>query len=289
MMFVQTIFSGITNGSIYALIAVGLIIAYNATDVINFAHGSVVVFASMIMVTLVEKLEISIPLSFVISVAAAALLGACLERFIIRPAKDPTLLSFVIITLGAGIAMEGLIMAIWGKEFMSLSPFIRGKSITILGATIIPQVILIIGSTAVIVVFLELYYNKTISGKAMRACFINKVMAQLLGIRASRVSLFSFALSGAVGGVAGILITPITFASHNLCLWWVLKGFIAAVIGGMGNIFGAVLGGFLLGGLESFSAGYLSSAYSNIIVFLVLIIFLYLRPSGILASIEKGH
>ncbi|MGA2463753.1 MAG: branched-chain amino acid ABC transporter permease [Thermodesulfobacteriota bacterium] len=289
MMFVQTIFSGITNGSIYALIAVGLIIAFNATDVINFAHGSVIVFASMIMVTLVEKLGISIALSFIISVGAAALLGACLERLIIRPAKNPTLLSLIIITLGAGMAIEGLIMAIWGKEFMSLSPFIKGKSITVLGATIIPQVVLIIGSAAVIVVFLELYYKKTISGKAMTACFIDKVMARLLGIRASRVSLFSFALSAAVGGVAGILITPITFTSHNLCLWWVLKGFIASVIGGMGNIYGAVLGGFLLGELESFSAGYLSSAYSNILVFLVLIIALYLRPTGILGSIEKSH
>jgi branched-chain amino acid transport system permease protein len=287
--FLQIVFASITNGSVYVLLAVGINIIYNATGIINFAHGPFVMLGAMIAASLVSSAKIPLILASLISIGIVALIGALLEFYGIRMMRKPTRVNFIIATLGAGIMIEGVAMVIWGKEAFTLPPFLGEKSIHIMGAALHPQTIWILLVAAIVIGILLTYYKFTISGKAMLACSINKDMARLLGIRASTVSLLSFVIAGAIGAIAGILITPITLTAYYLGLWWVLKGFTAAVMGGLGNLLGAILGGFLLGFLESFSAGYLSSGSKEIIVFMVLIFVLYVRPSGILGEMEREH
>lgn len=287
--FLQIVFASITNGGVYVLLAVGINIIYNATEIINFAHGPFVMLGAMIAASLVSSAKIPLILASLISIGIVALIGALLEFYGIRMMRKPTRVNFIIATLGAGIMIEGVAMVIWGKEAFTLPPFLGEKSIHIMGAALHPQTIWILLVAAVVIGILLTYYKFTISGKAMLACSINKDMARLLGIRASTVSLLSFVIAGAIGAIAGILITPITLTAYYLGLWWVLKGFTAAVMGGLGNLLGAILGGFLLGFLESFSAGYLSSGSKEIIVFMVLIFVLYVRPSGILGEMEREH
>lgn len=287
--FIQILFASITNGGIYVLIAIGINIVYNATGIINFAHGPFVMLGAMIAASMVSSARAPLPLAFAVAVGIVALLSALLEFYGIRFMRRPNRVNLIIVTLGAGIVIEGVAMVIWGKEALTLPPFFGDKSIDVMGAALHPQTLWIVLAAAIVVGALMAYYKFTISGKAMLACSINKDMARLLGIKASMVSLLSFVIAGAIGATAGILITPITLTAYYLGLWWMLKGFTAAVMGGLGSMTGAILGGLLLGFLESFSSGYLLSGWKDVIVFMVLILVLYIRPSGILGEKERQY
>jgi branched-chain amino acid transport system permease protein len=287
--FLQILFASITNGSVYVLVAIGINIIYNATGVINFAHGPLVMLGAMIAASLVSSEGIPLFFAFIISVAITAAVGALLEFCGIRSMRKPSIANLVIMTLGAGIIIEGVAMVIWGKEAFSLPSFFGDESINIMGAALHPQAICILTVAIIIIAILTAYYKFTISGKAMLACSINRDMARLLGIKASRISILSFVIGGAIGAAAGILIAPITLTAYYQGLWWILKGFTASIMGGLGNIAGAIIGGFLLGFLESFSSGYISSGSKDIIVFIVLLLVLYVRPKGILGEIEREY
>lgn len=287
--FLQIVFASITNGSVYVLVAIGINVIYNATEVVNFAHGPFVMLGAMIAASLVASKGIPLPFAFVISVAIVAAAGALLEFFGIRSMKKPSVANFVIMTLGAGIIIEGVAMVLWGKEAFSLPSFFGEEPVKIMGAALHPQAIWILTVAISIIIILTAYYKFTISGKAMLACSINRDMARLLGIKASQISTLSFVIGGAIGATAGILIAPITLTAYYQGLWWILKGFTASIMGGLGNIIGAIIGGFLLGFLESFSSGYISSGSKDIVVFIILILVLYLRPKGILGEIEREH
>jgi len=279
----QFLLSGLTVGAIYALVALGFCIIYNASHVINFAQGEFVMIGGMATASL---LGAGLPLAFAAlgAVALAALVGMALARFAVQPARGASVVTLIIITIGAAILLRGLASIVWDKRIHALPAFSGDQPINVAGATLAPQSLWVIGVTALAVAALWGFFNRTLSGKAILAVSHNRLAAQLVGISVQRVLLVSFALSAALGALAGILIGPITFTSWDVGLLLGLKGFAAAILGGMGSGPGAVVGGLTLGLLESLGAGYLSSAYKDAIAFIVMLAVLMLMPGGLLGG-----
>jgi branched-chain amino acid transport system permease protein len=280
--FLQYLFSGVTNGAIYAVIALGFTMLYNATGLINFAQGEFVMLGALSMITFWKGFRLPLPAAFFLSVTVVSLVGLLLERLAIRTVRKPHPIVLVIITIGASILLRGVAMLVWGKDahsspsFSSLAPF------EIAGATLLPQSLWILGVVLVIVAGLQLFYRKTLTGKAMEACAINKKAASLLGIPSERMVLLAFALSAGMGSTGGVLIAPISMSSYDMGMMLGLKGFCAAMLGGLGSSWGALLGGMLLGILEALGVGFFSSSLKDAIAFFLLLLILYSRPSGLL-------
>ncbi len=278
----QFILSGLTTGSTYALIAIGFSLIHNATGIVNFAQGEFVMLGGMFMITYATFLNIPMFPAFVLTVSSVALVGFLLEWGPIRRAKSKEILILVMITVGASISVKGLSMIVWGKNPMTLPPF-SGDSPLVLGsAAVMPQSIWIFGITVAVVFSLNYFFHGTMTGKAMRAVAASRRTAALTGIAVDRIILLSFTLSGALGGVAGILLAPITTTSYDVGVMLGLKGFSAAILGGYGSMPGAVVGGLLLGVLESVGAGLVSSEYKDALAFLILLGVLFFKPTGIL-------
>lgn len=282
----QYFFSGITIGSIYAMVALGFNIIYNSTGIINFAQGEFVMLGGMIMVFFTLALKVPMVIGFFLTVLLVVLVGMALERFAIHPLKRPSVLTLIMITIGASILLKGIAMFIWGKETQVLPHFSSEEPIAVFGATILPQTLWILTILALVVLLLSLFFNFTMMGKAMRACSANPRAASLMGINVKSMVLLSFALSAGIGGIAGIIITPITLIAYNSGTSLALKGFAAAVLGGLGNNVGAVVAGFIIGIMESFGAGLISSHYKDAIALILLLAVLFLRPSGLFGSKE---
>ncbi|MDH4173118.1 MAG: branched-chain amino acid ABC transporter permease [Betaproteobacteria bacterium] len=279
----QYLLSGLTVGAIYALVALGFSIIYNASHVINFAQGEFVMIGGMATVSL---LGAGLPLApaALAAVALAALIGLLLARFAVQPARGASVVTLIIITIGASILLRGLASLVWDKRIHALPAFSGEAPIAVAGATLAPQSLWVIGVAALIVGGLWGFFNRTLTGKAILAVSHNRLAAQLMGISVRRVLLVSFALSAALGALAGILIAPITFTSWDVGVMLGLKGFAAAILGGMGSGPGAVVGGLTLGLLESLGAGYVSSAYKDAIAFIVMLVVLMLMPGGLLGG-----
>jgi branched-chain amino acid transport system permease protein len=278
--FMQYLLTGLTVGAIYALVALGFSIIYNASNVINFAQGELVMVGGMTTVSLTGTgvpLELAIPLA----VAAAALVGLALEKLAIEPAKEASVVTLIIITIGASIFLRGLATLVWDKRLHPLAPFSGDTPIEFAGATFLPQTLWVFGVTLAILAALSWFFGRTLLGKAMLATSHNRLAAQLVGINVRHVLLLSFGLSAALGAIAGILIAPISFTSYDVGVMLGLKGFAAAILGGMGSGIGAVFGGLLLGILETMSAGYVSSAYKDAIALVIILAVLFFMPSGL--------
>lgn len=284
---VQYIFTGLTVGAIYALVALGFNIIYNVTEVINFAQGEFCVWGGLILAVLSESIGIPLFLSFFITVGLVALLGIVMYRGGIRPLRQPTLLTMIMATIALSIILKGLAMFIWGKDPYAVKPFLAGPPVEIQGAFIQVQTFWVLGISAALVVTLTLFFQRTLTGKAMRACADNPGAASLVGISPTRMILFAFALSAALGAIGGAIITPITLMEYDRGAMLALKGFGAAILGGLGNFYGAVAAGFALGLLESFATGFISSSYKDAVALLVLLIVLFVRPQGLLGSAIK--
>lgn len=284
--FLQFILSGITSGSIYALIALGFTLIYNSTNVINFAQGEFVMFGGLFAVTF-HELGLPVPAVVLLSVIVVTLIGIAFERLAINPIKNGSVITLIIVTIGASILSKAAAMILWGRDPLTIPAFTGEKPVKVLSATMTPQALWVIGITVTVVILMQLYYRYTMAGKAMKACSINRTAARLLGIRASTVIMYSFGLSAAVGAIAGVLITPMAMMSFTSGGGLGLKGFAGAVLGGLGNPVGAVAGGVALGLLESLSIGFISSGYKDAIAFLILLMVLFVRPSGIFSRNEK--
>ena len=287
--FLQFIFMGLQRGCIYALVAMGFNIIYNATGVINFAQGEFVVLGGLMMVSLTMAANLSIVFAFLLTVAFVTVVGILMERFTINPVKSPSVLRLIIITIAVSILLKGAAMCFWGKESHFMRHFSSSEPLEILGATILPQTLWIIGILAVVVVAFVLFFNFTMTGKCMRACAINRDAARLAGINDRKMVMLSFALSAGIGAVAGIIVTPIIQMDYGRGALLGIKGFGAAVVGGLGNSLGAVVAGILVGILEALGGGYISSHYMDAIALLILLIVLFIRPSGIFGSSEASR
>lgn len=285
----QFLFMGLQRGSIYAMVGMGFNIIYNSTGVINFAQGEFVVLGGLMMVTLTMKASLSIPFAFIITVVGVTLVGILMERLTIRPVKQPSVIRLIIITIAVSIILKGVAMCIWGKGSHYMRHFSGTEPIEILGAMLLPQTLWIIAILALVVTGFVLFFNHTMVGKSMRACAINRDAARLAGINDRNMVMLSFALSAGIGAVAGIVITPIIQMDYARGALLGLKGFGAAVVGGLGNSSGAVAAGILLGVLEALSAGYISSHYMDAMALMVLLAVLFIRPSGLFGSAEASR
>ena len=286
--FVQYIFTGIAIGSIYAMVGLGFNMIYNATGIINFAQGEFVMLGGMFMVWLATLFGLPLVIAFPIAVILVTAVGALFERLAIYPLKKPSVLILIIVTLAGSFVFRGLAMLIWGKQMHTLPHFSGETPINILGATILPQTLWVVGILCAAVIALTLFFNFTMAGKAMRACSINTTAASLVGINVKGIVLLSFALSAALGGMAGIVITPIVMMEYGKGPMFAIKGFCAAILGGLGNGPGAVVAGLLIGIMESLGAGFVSSGYKDAIALLVLLIVLFIKPSGIFGKSEAS-
>ncbi|MBT1074468.1 branched-chain amino acid ABC transporter permease [Geobacter grbiciae] len=277
----QYLLSGLSTGAIYALIGVGFAIIHNATGIINFAQGEFVMLGGMFTVFFLTVLNLPLLVSVILAIAASTIAGVAFERLAIRPMKNASPISLVIITVGGSILIRGIAMLVWGKDTHALETFSGNEPIQLGEATILPQHLWIFAVTTVVIICSKLYFNYTISGKAMRACAYNSRAAGLVGIDVRRMVLFSFAISSAMGSMAGIIIAPLTMTSYDVGVMLGLKGFCAAIIGGMSSGLGTVFGGIILGVLESLGAGFFSSGYKDAIAFIILLVILFIRPQGL--------
>ncbi len=282
----QYFLSGLTSGAIYALIALGFTIIYNATEVINFAQGEFVMLGAMFMATFLGKMGLPLPVAFALSVGLTALIGILVERLTIYPARGASVITLIIITIGVSILLKGVAMFVWGKDSLAVPAFLGEEPIRLFGATIIPQSILILVVALVAVLGLEFFFKHTLTGQAMRACAANRLAARLLGIKVEPLVLLAFGVSAGLSAIAGVIISPITFATYDMGTMLGLKGFSAAVLGGLTSSFGAVAGGFLLGLLEALAAGFISSAYKDAAAFVILLLMLFLKPEGLFGQGE---
>ena len=277
----QFVASGLTSGAIYALVALGFSIIYNASGAINFAQGEFVMIGGMSAATLWAAglpLGVALPLA----VSAAVLVALVVEKLAIEPARHAGTVTLIIITIGVSLFLRGLAQLVWGKGVHSLPAFSSEQPIAVMGATVLPQSLWVLAGAAVAVAALSAFYGRTLMGKAMLATSYNWLAAQLVGIDTRGVLFASFGLAGALGAVAGVLIAPIAFTSYDTGIMLGLKGFAAAMLGGLGSFGGAVLGGLVLGLLEGLGAGFVSSAYKDAIAFVVILAVLFLMPGGLL-------
>ncbi len=213
-------------------------------------------------------------------------MGILIDRLAIRPIRKPSVLTLIIATIAVSILIKGAAMFIWGKNPYDLPAFSGRNPITFMGAVIQPQYFWIFGFLILTAVALTFFFDKTIIGKAMSACADNADAASLVGIDVKRMILLSFALSAAIGALAGIVITPIAFMEYDRGAMLAIKGFGAAILGGLGSFPGAIIGGLIIGAIESFGAGLVSSGYKDAFALIVLMAVLFFKPSGILGNIE---
>jgi branched-chain amino acid transport system permease protein len=279
--FLQFCFSGLTVGAVYALVALGFTLIVNASDVINFAQGEFVMLGGMTTVFL-STAGVPVPWAALLAVAVTIAVGLGLHRFAIEPARGASAVALIMITIGASIFLRGAAQVVFDKRFHSLPHMLGADPIRLGGAAIMPQSLVVLAGTAVVVVLLWLFIDRTLIGKALLATAANRLAARLVGINTRRMVGLSFAVSAAIGAVAGILVTPITLTSYDVGTLLALKGFAAAMLGGIGSALGAVVGGLMLGMLEAFGAGYLSSRYKDAVAFLVILAALFAMPQGLL-------
>ncbi len=266
------------------MVGIGFAIIYNASQVINFAQGEFVMIGGMATVALTANAGLPLALAIPLAIAIAALAGLALQRFAVEPARGASVVTVIIITIGASILIRGVAEVVLGKNDRALASFSGDDPLHIGGATLLPQSLWVLGALVVVAIGLKLFFDRTRVGKAMLATSHNRLAAQLVGIDVRRIMLLSFALSAALGALAGLLTAPITLTRYDVGIMLGLKGFCAAILGGLGSAYGALAGGLLLGLVEQMSAGYFSSAYKDAVAFVIILAVLFVRPSGLFGA-----
>ncbi len=276
----QYLLSGVTVGAVYALVALGFTLIYNASDVVNFAQGEFVMLGGMITF-FAWQAGVPLPLAALLAILAAAVIGVLLNKLAIEPARGAPVASLIIITIGASIFLRGGAQLVFDKQLHRFSSFSGDDPLRVFGATILPQSLWVMAGAVAIFLALWLFFARTLTGKAVLATANNRIAASLVGINPNHMMTLSFAVSAAIGALAGVLVTPITLTSYDLGVAMALKGFAAAMLGGMGVPAGALVGGLLLGLIEALTAGYVSSVYKDAVAFVLILAILFIRPQGL--------
>ena len=282
----QLLFSGLTLGSIYSLMALALVTTFNITGVLNLAQGEFAAIGALLAITLTAA-GMPFPASFLAAILLVGALGGVLERTAIHNARRASGLTLILITIGLSISLRGLALLIWGTDTYSLPAFSQGGPLFIGEAAVNLQSFWILGLVLVSLTLLYLFLNSTYTGKAVKASVINRTAARLVGINPGTISFWAFVGSGVLGAAAGIFIAPITMITYDMGFMLGIKGFVAAAIGGLNNVAGAVLGGLLLGVLEAYSAGLVSSGLKDAFAIIILLVILLVRPEGILGVLGE--
>ncbi|MGV8893811.1 MAG: branched-chain amino acid ABC transporter permease [Burkholderiaceae bacterium] len=300
--FIQQIINGLVLGSMYALIALGYTMVYGVLSLINFAHGEVLMIGAMVGLTVLKIIQTAAPdmpgifklvIAIAVAIPACIIVNVIIERFAYRPLRNAPRLAPLITAIGIGILLQTFAMMIWGRSPLPFPQVMSSEPIHIAGALISQTQLMLLALAAIAMVGLVFLVEKTKLGRAMRATSENPRVAGLMGVDANKVIVATFAIGAALAAVAGVM-WGANYSSAQFAMGFLpgLKAFSAAVLGGIGNIYGAMLGGILLGVIESLGAGYigdltggfLGSHYQDIFAFVVLIIVLTLRPSGIMGE-----
>ncbi len=281
----QFLLSGLVAGLIYSLAAIAYTTIFNVTGVINFAQGDMAMMPAMVAIS-VNDAGFGVAAAVVAALATGALLGVAIDRLVVAPLRGDVLRT-TIATIGTGIVLEGAAVVIFGTEARTLPSPVGDWRIVLGGAALPGQAAVVVIAAVVLVALLSLLFQGSYVGRAFRACAVNPYAARLSGINVSSMRLLAFVLAGLVGAVVGLIVTPLTLMQYDTGIAIGIKGFIACVIGGLGNPLGAIAGGLLLGVLESFATWGVGSGYKTVISLVVLIGFLLLRPSGLLGALER--
>ena len=276
----QFLASGVTVGAVYALVALGFTIIFNASDVVNFSQGEFVMLGGMITVFALAA-GLPIGLAALLAIVLTAGVGVALNKLAIEPARGAPVVSVIIITIGAAIFIQGVAQLVFDKQIHRYPGFSGDAPLRFAGATILPQSLWVIFGALGVFVGLWAFFTKTLTGRAVLATANNRLAAALVGINTKYIMTLSFGVSAAIGALAGVLITPITLTAYDVGIPLALKGFAAAMLGGLGNPVGALVGGLLLGVLEALTAGYISSQYRDAVAFIVIIAVLFVMPQGL--------
>jgi len=290
----QCLFNGLAQGSIYAIVALGFTIVFSSTQVVNFAQGEFVMLGAMGSYWLTSAhlpLYAAVPAATLLAVAVGMALGWVL----MRPLQHASTSGLIIITVGASMLLQGLASHFWGKDAVPVNAFSSGDPLIFTlphflsgsasPATLIceTQKLWVMGLAAAMMIALNFFFNRTMVGKAMRAVSVNRHGARLIGVNVSHMVIGAFALSAAMGAVAGAAIAPISCGYYNMGTMMGLKGFAAAIVGGLGNFPGSIIAGLFLGVLETFGARYFSSDYKDAFAFIILLAVLFINPQGLSA------
>lgn len=279
----QLVVNGLALGSLYALAALGIVLIYKTTDVITFAQGETAMFSTFVAFTLLTNLGLPFVPAFVLTLCFAAMLGGAIERVILRRVELSTPLNPVIVTIGLGLILYGLAGWIWGYEIRTFPAPISGEPIRFASVVLSRINALILVVTLVMMGALFLFFRFTMIGVAMRAVAQNRLAARLMGIRVDRVHALGWGLGTALGAVTGMLIAPLNYLDPGMMGDVVIKAFAAAVLGGIASLPGAVVGGLLLGVIDSV-AGYLAAELRTTIAFGLIVLILVVRPGGLLGK-----
>ena len=282
----QSIASGIAIGCVYGLIGIGFCVIYNASGIVNFAQGAFVMLGGMVTSVALKTYGVPLPLAAFLAIVVCVVSGIILERIVVRPLWDRQSATFVLIlsTLAAQIVIERVTLLVAGDQPHSLPMFTDREPLRVTSIAISYQFIWIVGGSALVIALLALFFSSTKTGKAMRACAIDRDAAALQGIPVSLMLALAFGISAALGAFAGVLITPTQYTAFNLGVPFAISGFIAAIVGGFGRPFGALVGGILLGVVQALAIVIMGSAFKNIAALSVLLLFLFFRPNGLLGS-----
>lgn len=292
--YLQLLVDGTVTGSVYALVAVGFAVVYRVTGVINFAQGAFVMLGPMLTITFFQALggagAVALAAAAVAAVVLTAGVAMAVHRFTLHPARTASALTRIIITVGVYISLQGLALRVWGPRPYVMPAFstlqMADRLLEVGGVVLQAQSLWVWGTGLVAVLALAGFFERTVVGKAMRACAVNRTAARLMGIPVDRMATLAFGLAGILGAVAGIVLAPSTRPTYDMGLDLGLKGFVAAIVGGLVSVPGAVAGGLVLGVLESLWAGVTVAGFKDLFAFVMLILLLLSRPQGWL---EVGH
>ncbi len=277
----QVLFQGLALGSIYALVALGFVLIIRATNVVNFAQGDFAMLGAYAIVTFLVGLQLPYVVSIILALLVMAVFGMLFNLGVYYPLRNRSFLPVIISTLGASIFLQNTVLAVFGPQPKPLDKILNIDGIQVGGVFLDSQYLVILVVTLFAVAFQYFFFEHTLLGKKLQATSQDKDMARLLGIPVATMIAITFIYSAALGGLAGILVAPILFVSIGLGSIIALKAFAATIIGGFGDVTGAIVGGLLLGVIESFAAYYISVPYKDAYAFLALFLFLLLRPQGI--------
>lgn len=286
-MLAQQLLSGLTVGSLYALAAIGLVLIYKTSDLVNFAQGEMAMVTTFVSFTVINGLGFGYWSAFLLALVFAIFFGVVVERGFMRKVQNAPIISQIILTLGLYMLLRGIAGMIWGYDPYNFPVAIEGKPISMGGFLVTANEIFIFAVTMVLMLILFFIFRYTTIGLAMRAASLNKQTSMLMGININVIFAITWAISSVLGGVAGILIAPTTFLDPNMMGEVAIKAFAAAVLGGFNSLPGAVIGGILIGLFENLMGGYVSAELKNAFVFLLIILILYLKPTGLLGEKQQ--
>lgn len=279
-MFFQQIISGLAMGCIYAIVAIGFVLIYKATEIINFAQGELMMVGAFIAFTCVNYLQLPFFAAIIVSLAFMGLFGIVLERVVLRPLVGEAAFAMVMVTIGLSIFIRSVAGMIWGYDTYTFSAGIVDHPVQIGSLALSSVHLWIIATTLILIAGLYLFFSRTKMGISMEAAAQNQLAAFLMGIGVKNVFSHIWAISAMVAAVAGILLTPIQFLNYNMGFIG-LKAFPAAVLGGFGSIPGAIVGGIIIGISEALAGVYLPDGFKNVFAWIILIAVLMIRPEGI--------